>query len=132
MWEARQNFQFMPKDGSQQSKSCRVDGSGDKKSLNCFLWKHTWHKNISWVDLKPSSSGEQDISKQLVGLIAFAWGEQEHVLQVVDAGVVEEHVGKHLEGDEKLVRAQKIGPLEPPEQDFHFDDLVSTESRERE
>ena len=95
-------------------------------------------KNISWVDLKPSSSGEQDISKQLVGLIAFAWGEQEHILQVVDAGVVEEHVGKHLEGDEKLVRAQKIGPiiflppLEPPEQDFHFDDLVSTESRERE
>ena len=97
----------MPKDGSQQAKNCQADGSGDKKSLNHFLWIHTWQKNIAWVDLKPSSSGEQDISKQLVGLIAFAWGEQEHILQVVDAGVVEEHVGKHLEGDEKFVRAQK-------------------------
>ena len=50
-------------------------------------------------DLK--GSGKWGFFKQLVGLIAFARGNQKHVLQVVDASPVEEHVGKHLEESTK-------------------------------
>ena len=99
----------MPKDGSRKEKNGRVDGSGDEKSQTSFLWKKHLAKNISWITGDLEGLGERG-SKQLVGLIAFARGEQEHVLQVVDTGVVEEHVGKHLEGDAKQVIF--LSPLE--------------------
>ena len=67
-------------------------------------------KNISWKTGDFEGLGERGVSEQLVGLIAFARGEQEHVLQVVDTGVVEEHVGKHLEGDAKQIIF--LSPLE--------------------